>query len=107
MQCRRTPSPVPTLHIGCRPLENYTECTECPNAVLLGRIFRSARLFAAVSQSHKNSSNGKDSMAEERKKQYALLIIQAAVLRLGVADVDVRRKLCEGITAVRVIGILQ
>ena len=37
--------------------------TECLNAVPLSRTFRSAGLFAAVPQSLKNSSNGKDHMA--------------------------------------------
>ena len=70
MQCSLSPSPVPTLHIGCKPSQHYTHCIECPNAVPLGRIFRSAGLFAAVPTSHKNSSNGKDHVAE-KKKQYA------------------------------------
>ena len=42
MQCSLSPSSVPTLHIGCRPSEHYTECTNCPNAVALGRTSRSA-----------------------------------------------------------------
>ena len=67
MQCSLSPSHVPTFHIGCRPSKHYTECTECPNAMPLGRTFRSAWLFAAVPKSHKNSSNGKDHMAEKKK----------------------------------------
>ena len=48
MQRRLSPSPVPVLHVGYRPSEHYTECTECPNAVPFGRTFRSAGLIAEV-----------------------------------------------------------
>ena len=69
MQCSLSPSRLPALHIGCRPLEHYTECTECPNAVPLGKTFRSAGLFAAVPECHRNSSNGKDHMAENTTRR--------------------------------------
>ena len=69
MPCSLSPSALPTLHISCRPSEHYTKCTECPNAVPLGRTCRSTGLFVAVPQSHQNSSNGKDHMAEKKNTQ--------------------------------------
>ena len=66
MQCSLSRSPVPTLHIGCRPSQHYTKCTDIPDAVSLPMTFTSAELFAAVPQSQKNSSNGRGHMAEKK-----------------------------------------
>ena len=49
-QCSPSPSPVPTLHIGCSPSEHYIGCTERPDAVPLGRTSRSAWLVAEAPQ---------------------------------------------------------
>ena len=50
MQCSLSPYPVPTLHIGCRASDHYSDCNEYPNVVPLGRMFRSAGLIAEVPQ---------------------------------------------------------